>query len=75
MPKASDIFPHTTDPDRAAQIVNAAYGLVQGAFGDGTSVTSDDGHKKWEIEAVQDIAMSAARAFLDEIATLQLKSK
>jgi hypothetical protein len=49
-----------------AELINAAYGLVQGIYGD-CSMTSDEGHREWQKPEVQEAAMKAARDFLATI--------
>ena len=46
-----------------AELVNAAYGLVQGIYGDG-DMSSDAGYREWNKPEVQAAAMAAAKAFL-----------
>ncbi len=46
-----------------AEIINAAYGLVQGVYGLG-DMMSNVGHREWNKTHVQDEAMKAARSFV-----------
>ena len=49
-----------------AELINAAYGLVQGVYGDGFML-SDAGDREWSKPEVQKAAMAAAKAFLATI--------
>lgn len=50
----------------AAEVINAAYGLVQGVYGDG-DMMSDAGHEAWKRPEVESAAMKAAEAFIREL--------
>ena len=52
--------------NREAEIINAAYGLVQGVYGDG-DMSSNAGHREWSKPKVQQAAMDAAEAFLAKV--------
>lgn len=56
----------TKNVQRSSQLIDAAYGLVQGAFGDG-HMQSDEGWIEWNKPEVQKAAMDAAKAFLATI--------
>ena len=47
----------------AAELINAAYGLVQGVFGNG-NMMSDAGHEVWKNDDIQIAAAKAAEQFL-----------
>jgi hypothetical protein len=49
-----------------AELINAAYGLVQGIYGDG-DMSSDRGYQEWQRPEVQRAAMAAAKSFLATI--------
>lgn len=55
-----------SDHSRDALVIDTAYGLVQGAFGNG-NMWSDAGHDEWNKPEVQEAAKSAARTFLAQI--------
>jgi len=55
------------DHNRDAQVIDAAYGLVQGALGTFGDLNSDKGYREFQKPDVQDAAIKAARAFLAEI--------
>ena len=48
------------------ELINAAYGLVQGVYGDG-DMMSDAGDREFRKPEVQKAAMDAARAFIDKL--------
>lgn len=51
-----------------AEVINAAYGLVQGVYGDG-DMMSDAGDRQWQKPDVQEAAMAAAKAFISKLST------
>lgn len=50
----------------AAEVINAAYGIVQGVYG-GTDMLSDAGHREWCKPETQAAAMRAAEKFISDL--------
>ena len=60
------IMPDPT-PTREAMIIDAAYGMVQGALGTFGDLNSDRGHRQFKRPEIQAAAMAAAKMFVDAL--------